>query len=69
MSEDWQELTALTTGKPIVVERVRRIDSDTIIEGEFELPSKARLSADEQFFLIAFARSYGSIDMTNIVLK
>jgi hypothetical protein len=58
---DWQELTRLTQGRPIVVERVRLVDKDIAIEGSFELPQLARLSLEDQVFLTAFVRSHGSI--------
>ncbi|MDE1938304.1 MAG: DUF2089 domain-containing protein [Alphaproteobacteria bacterium] len=61
MSRDWQELTALTQGRPLVVERVRLTDSDIAVEGSFELPQLARLSAEDQVFVAAFVRSHGSI--------
>src|SRR5215471_15056716 len=60
-SKEWQELTQLTQGKRILVERVRLVDKDIAIEGSFELPQLARLSADDQIFIIAFVRSHGSI--------
>ena len=60
-SRDWQELTQLTHGKPIVVDRVSLVDSGIAIEGPFELPQLARLSADDQIFITAFVRSHGSI--------
>jgi hypothetical protein len=60
-SKDWQELTQITQGKGIVVERVRLVDKDIAIEGSFELPQLARLSADDQIFITAFVRSHGSI--------
>ena len=60
-SRDWQELTQLTQGKPIVVDRVRLVESGIAIEGPFELPQLARLSADDQIFITAFVRSHGSI--------
>jgi hypothetical protein len=60
-SKEWQELTQLTQGKRILVERVRLVDKDVAIEGSFELPQLARLSADDQIFIIAFVRSHGSI--------
>ena len=44
-----------------VVERVRLTESDVAIEGSFELPPLARLSAEDQVFVIAFVRSHGSI--------
>jgi hypothetical protein len=58
---EWQELTRLTQGQPIVVERVRLAGKDVAIEGAFELPQLARLSAEDQVFVVAFLRSHGSI--------
>jgi hypothetical protein len=58
---DWQELTRLTQGRTIVVERVRLGDKDIAIEGSFELPQLARLSLEDQVFVTAFVRSHGSI--------
>lgn len=58
---DWQELTKLTQGRPILVERVRLLDKDIEIEGSFELPQLARLSLEDQVFVTAFVRSHGSI--------
>jgi hypothetical protein len=58
---DWQELTRLTQGQPVVVERVRLAGKDVAIEGAFELPQLARLSSEDQVFVIAFLRSHGSI--------
>lgn len=61
ISKDWLELTQLTQGRPIVVERVRLADKDIAIEGSFELPQLARLDMDDQVFITAFVRSHGSI--------
>jgi hypothetical protein len=58
---DWQELTQLTKGQSIVVERVRIIDKDIAVEGRFELPQLARLSLEDQVFITAFVRTHGSI--------
>jgi len=58
---DWQELTQITQGKKLLVERVRMVDSGVAIEGSFELAQLARLSADDQIFITAFVRSHGSI--------
>jgi len=58
---DWQELTRLTNGAAIVVERVRLAGKDIAIEGAFELPELARLAAEDQVFVAAFVRSHGSI--------
>ncbi|HTS75615.1 MAG TPA: DUF2089 family protein [Bryobacteraceae bacterium] len=59
--EDWQQLTKLTSGEPIVVERVRIVGKDIAIEGAFELPQLARLPMEDQVFVVAFVRSHGSI--------
>jgi len=58
---EWQELTRLTQGQPVVVERVRLVGKDIAIEGSFELPQLARMSAEDQVFVVAFLRSHGSI--------
>ncbi len=61
MAKEWQELTRLTQGESIVVERVRLADNDIIIEGGFELPPLARLKTEDQIFAAAFLRCHGSI--------
>jgi hypothetical protein len=58
---DWQELTRLTGGAALVVERVRVGSSDIAIEGAFAPPRLAQLSAEDQVFVAAFVRSHGSI--------
>lgn len=58
---DWQDLTRLTQGRQIIVERVRLADKDIVIEGSFELPQLARLNLEDQVFVIAFVCSHGSI--------
>jgi hypothetical protein len=61
LSNDWQALTKLTQGRPMVVERVRLAGTDIAIEGSFDLPQLARLSLEDQVFVTAFVRSHGSI--------
>lgn len=61
MPKDWQELTRLTQGEAVEVERVRLVNSGIRIEGEFELPPLARLSAEDQIFIMAFIKADGSI--------
>ena len=61
MAQEWQELTKLTGGKGVIIERVKLADSGIAIEGEFELPPLLELSAEDQVFLAAFVRSHGSI--------
>jgi hypothetical protein len=60
-ASDWQDLTRLTQGEPILIERVRLTGKNIAIEGAFELPQLARLSGEDQIFVIAFLRSHGSI--------
>ena len=57
----WPELTQLTQGQPIVVERVRLAGKPIMIEGQFELPQLARLNLEDQVFITAFVRCHGSI--------
>ncbi len=58
-TKDWQELTRLTQGARLVVERVRM--GDIAIEGAFDLPQLARLTVEDQVFVAAFLKSHGSI--------
>jgi len=60
-TKEWQELAKIIQANPVVVERVRLGESGAAIEGAWELPQLARLSADDQVFVIAFMRSHGSI--------
>ena len=60
-ARDWQELSQLTRGLPLIVERVRLTDSAIAIEGAFELPQLARLALEDQIFIAAFVKSHGSI--------
>jgi len=61
MTHDWQELTRLTRGAAFTVERVRLKDTEIFVEGSFEPPPLARLTAEDQLFVTAFIRSRGSI--------
>jgi len=61
VKQDWQALTELTQGRPIVVERVRLAGAGIAIEGAFEPPKLAQLSSEDQVFVAAFVRSHGSI--------
>lgn len=58
---DWQELTRLTQGHPLAVERVRLTENGVAIEGNFTLPHLAQLSHEDQVFVTAFLRCHGSI--------
>jgi hypothetical protein len=59
--QDWTELTKITQGRPLVIERVKLGESGASVEGAWELPQLARLSAEDQVFVTAFVRSHGSI--------
>ena len=58
---DWQALTKLTGGSRFQIERVRLVDADIAIEGRFDLPPLANLTAEDQVFVAAFVRCHGSI--------
>jgi hypothetical protein len=60
-SQDWQTLSRITAGAAFEIERVRLVDTDVALEGRFEIPPLARLSADDQIFVAAFVRCHGSI--------
>ncbi len=60
-THDWQALTRLTAGAPFDIERVRLVGQDVAIEGHFEVPPLARLTAEDQTFVTAFVRCHGSI--------
>jgi hypothetical protein len=61
MTQEWQELTRMTGGKSVTVERVRLAESGIAIEGSFILPPLANLSAEDQVFVMAFVRCHGTI--------
>ena len=70
MTKDWNELTKLTQGVDITIERIRLTQSNIAIEGEFELPMLARLSAEDQVFVMAFIQCHGSIkDMEEMKIE
>jgi hypothetical protein len=60
-ARDWQALTKLTGGSRFQIERVRLVDEDIAIEGRFDLPPLAGLTAEDQVFVAAFVRCHGSI--------
>ena len=60
-ASDWQELLRIAQGAPLIVERVRIPEKGIAVEGEFTLPELARLTLEDQVFIVAFLRSHGSI--------
>jgi hypothetical protein len=61
MAREWNELTKMTHGKPVTIERVKIIETGIAIEGSFSLPPLADLSAEDQVFVMAFVRCSGSL--------
>jgi len=61
MIKEWTELTRLTGGADIIIERVRLEKSGISIEGEFSLPPLGQLSSEDQIFVMAFVGAHGSI--------
>jgi len=57
----WAVLADITKGEPIEIERVRLTSTGVAVEGRFEPPVLAALSAADQVFVAAFVRSHGSI--------
>lgn len=60
-ASDWHDLLRMADGSSLLIEKVRLVDKQIAIEGEFALPQLARLSLEDQVFVIAFLRSHGSI--------
>jgi hypothetical protein len=60
-ASDWQDLLRIAEGCSLVVERVSIPEKHLKVEGEFTLPELARLSLEDQVFIVAFLRSHGSI--------
>jgi hypothetical protein len=61
MALDWQALTKLSGGARLEIERVRLVDQGIAIDGRFDLPPLAQLTAEDQVFVAAFVRCHGSI--------
>jgi hypothetical protein len=61
MITEWKELTRLTGGDAIIIQKVKLSGKEISIEGEFELPPLARLTMEDQVFVAMFVRSHGSI--------
>lgn len=54
--------------RPMTVSRMVCPGCDLRLEGEFEVPALARLSVEDQAFVIAFVRHHGSIKKMEGVL-
>ncbi len=59
--QDWQELSRLTQGQPLTIQRIRLSGTKIAIEGNFELPRLAQLSSEDQIFVMGFLQCQGSI--------
>ncbi len=51
----------IAQGSELTIERVRIPEKQISVEGEFTLPELARLSLEDQVFVVAFIRSHGTI--------
>jgi len=60
-ASDWQELLRIAQGGSLIIERVRIPEKQIAVEGQFTPPELARLSMEDQVFVVAFLRSHGSI--------
>lgn len=58
---DWQDLINLTKDQEFSVSKVQLANQNISISGSFELPQLAKLSMDDQIFVMAFVRTHGSI--------
>jgi hypothetical protein len=58
---EWQELLRIAQGSSMVIERVSIPEKGIAVEGTFVPPQLARLTMEDQVFVIAFLRSHGSI--------
>lgn len=61
MIHEWHELSKMTGGQEILVNKVSTKKSGISIEGEFELPPLAKVSYDDQVFIAMFIKVHGSI--------
>ncbi|UCB45533.1 MAG: DUF2089 domain-containing protein [Spirochaetota bacterium] len=61
MVHDWFELSRITHGAAVTIERAKIDKSGIAVEGSFELPPLARLTMEDQIFIIAFIKTHGSI--------
>ena len=61
MLKDWQELIKISGNESLIIEKVRLINKNITIEGDFELPPLAKLTNDDQIFVSAFLQCHGSI--------
>jgi hypothetical protein len=60
-ASDWQELLRIAQGSPLIIERVRIPEKGIAVDGHFTLPDLAKLTLEDQVFIVAFLRSHGSI--------
>ena len=60
-ASDWQDVLRIAQGSPVLIERVSIPEKGIAVEGQFTLPELARLSLEDQVFVVAFLRSHGSI--------
>lgn len=59
--KDWSYITELVGNRRLRVERIRIVEDDVTIDGDFELPPLGRLSVSDQVFVAFFVKCHGSI--------
>lgn len=61
MRHTWQSLMNYVADQSFRIERIKILDSNIAIEGDFTPPPLACLSVDDQLFAASFIASHGSI--------
>lgn len=61
MAHSWKILSPYTKGKKFLIQKVRLLEDNITLEGDFQPPPLAELSMDDQIFVAAFIKTHGSI--------
>ncbi len=61
MINSWQKITEMANEGPLIVEKIKLIQSDISICGNFELSPLAQLTIEDQLFVASFIKIHGSI--------
>lgn len=69
MKQSWNTLMEMTGQSDFRVSEVHIPDQHIRISGDFELPSLAKLSSQEQLFVAAFIKTHGSIKQMETIFS
>lgn len=69
MKQSWNTLMEMTGQSDFRVSEVYIPDKHISISGDFELPSLAKLSSQEQLFVAAFIKTHGSIKQMETIFS